>query len=282
MKAILVPTDFSKNAYSALQYATQLFAGETCKFIIMHSFENQLTKLTSRVDIGKTEAVAEELYDTYEAKCEEIKHQIILDTENKQHDYKIIVTSLSLSYAINIFIDKEQVDFVVMGSKGSTSANDILMGSNTLSVIQRIKKAPLLVIPREFNFKPIKNIAFATGFKRAYSINELQALSYLSTLSNANIKVLHIHKKEKLNNTQHANFHQLFELLKDHKPESNWLPNDSDNYDAITSYLNKAQTGLLAMIFYKHNVIVRLFREATVKNIAKYTLIPFLILPTQE
>lgn len=282
MKTILAPTDFSKNAYYALHYASQLFAKEKCNFIILHSFENQVSNLTSRIDIGKTEAVVDELYNTYKAKCEEIKHQIILDAKNEKHTYKPIATSLTLSRAVNKLVTKENADFVVMGSKGSTAAIDIFVGSNTLSMIQKIKKAALLVIPPEMDFKPIKRIAFATGFKKEYSVNELHPLIYLSSTNNADVKVIHAHKKEKMTDTQRANFHQLFKLLKKVSPESNWLPGDTDTYDAITSYLNKEQIDLLAMIYYRYNAIVRLFREATVKDIAKYTLIPFLIIPSQD
>ena len=282
MKTILVPTDFSKNAYCALHYATQLFAKEKCTFIIVHSFENQVTHLTSRIDIAKTEAVVAELYDTIEAKCEVVKNQIILDTENKNYTFNTIATSLSLRSAINKLIVKEAVDFVLMGNKGSTGASDVLVGSNTLAMIKKIKNAPLFLIPQEFDFKPIEKVAFATGFKRPYSKIEMQPLVYLAIQNNAKIKVIHVHKKEKMSDVQRANSHQLFEILKNGKPENNWLPGETDNYDAITSYLNKEQIDVLAMIHYKRNAIARLFREATVKDIAKYTLIPFLILPKRD
>ncbi len=280
MKTILVPTDFSKNAYCALHYATQLFAEDHCRFFIIHSFEDQVSTRTSRIDIGKTEDVVEELYTLYEGKCEEVKHRIILDAKNDHHSYEVIATSIELSRAINRLIVKEEIDFVVIGSKGSTGASNILMGSNTLRIIRKIKKAPLLVIPQEFDFKPVENIAFATGFKRAYGQNDLQPLVYIASLNKSNIKVIHVHTKEKMTEEQRINFHQLFQLLKKGSPETNWLSGEKDVYATITSYLNKEHIDLLAMIYYKHNAIVQLFREATVKDIAKYTRIPFLILPT--
>lgn len=282
MKTILIPTDFSKNAYGALYYATQLFATKKCKFIIVHSFESQVSLLTSRVNVSKTEAVVEDLYTETETKCEEVKHKIILDTNNKHHSHTTIATSLPLSSAINRLIVKKQVDFVVMGSKGSTGAIDILVGSNTLAMLQKIKKAPLLLVPQEFEYKPIEKIAFATGFKRGFDTNEIQPLTYLLSLRKTIVKVIHVHKKEKLNEEERANFHQLFELLKSSEPENNWLPETTHMYNSILSYLNKEQIDLLAMIYYKHSVIVRWFREATVKNIAKHSLVPFLIIPARD
>jgi nucleotide-binding universal stress UspA family protein len=279
MKTILLPTDFSINAYCALFYVSQLLKETPCTFILVNSFENQITNLTSRIDIGKTEALVDELYTTCETKCDEIIDQIVLETKNKKHRYKNIVTSLTLSRAINKIIVKENIDFVIMGSKGSTAASDILMGSNTLSMIQKIKKAPLLIIPQEMDFSPLKRIGFASGFKRTYSKSELDPILFLTSLSKATIKVLHKHKKEALSEEQRKNFHQLFKLLKAGHPENHWLLDDSFNYNAIASYLNKEKIDVLAMINYKHNAIVQLFREATIKNLAKRIHIPFLILP---
>ena len=131
MKTILIPTDFSENAYNALRYAVQLFAAEECQFLLVHSFENQVSNLTSRVDIGKTEALVEELYANSDAQCEAVKDKIEGEFKNEQHQFQSISTSLRLSRAINKLIVKEQVDFVFMGSKGSTGASDVLLGSNT-------------------------------------------------------------------------------------------------------------------------------------------------------
>ncbi len=282
MKTILVPTDFSINAYCALRYTTQLFAETECTFIIVHSFENQVSNLTSRVDIGKTEAVVDELYTTYENKCNLVKEAIIKDSPNQKHTYKTIATSLSLARAINKLIVKEQADLVAMGNKGSTGAVDILLGSNTLAMIRKIKQAALLLVPQDFEFKPIEKIAFATGFKRPYSTNELKALLEIVRKTKAKIKVVYVQKKEKKTDEQRTHSHQLSAILKEVNPENSWLPGTTDTYNAITSYINKEQLDLLAMIYYKHNAIVRLFREATVKDIAKFSLIPFLILPAHN
>lgn len=282
MKIILIPTDFSKNAYDALYYATQLFSSESCQFIIMHSFEDQVSGLTSRIDISKTEAVVDELYAAAEARCEEVKHKLVLDNTSTNHTYKCVVTSLALSRAINKLIVNEAVDFVIMGSKGATGARNILVGSNTLAMLRKIKNAPLLVVPQEIEFKPIEKIALATGFKRSFTGNELQPFLYMASLHRADVKILHVQKSEKMNDTQRANFHQLCTLLQPVKPENNWLPYEDDLYDAITSFLSKDAIDLLAMINYKHTLIARIFREATVKDIAKYTLVPFLVLPPEE
>ena len=36
MKAILLPTDFSKNSMNAIEYAVSLFEDETCEFYVLN------------------------------------------------------------------------------------------------------------------------------------------------------------------------------------------------------------------------------------------------------
>jgi len=279
MKTILVPTDFSKNAYAALHYAVQHLNNIECRFIILHSFEEQVTHLTSRIDIAKTEGVVEELYNSSERKCEEVKHQIIGDSENNKHSFEIIVTSLSLTRAINTIIGKEDVSFVIMSNKGQTAAESIFMGSNTLAAIRKIKKASLLIVPREMEYRDIKKIAFVTGFKRSYSRTEMAPLLFITSQNKSNLRVLHMNEKDKLSNTQRENFHMLFDILKEGRPEAHFLSSGTEKYEAVTTFINDDGIDLLAMVYYKHNFLAGLFREAVVKNLAKNINIPFLVMP---
>ena len=43
MTNILLPTDFSENAWHAFEYALELFKNETCNFYILNSFDEPST-----------------------------------------------------------------------------------------------------------------------------------------------------------------------------------------------------------------------------------------------
>mgnify|MGYP003146577584 CR=1 FL=1 len=282
MKTILAPTDFSLNAYTALAYCVQLLKTESCRFILLHSFENQVTHRTSRIDIAKTESVVDELYNDSEEKCEELKNRIINESSGENHTFDIITTSISLSRAINKLVEKENVDLIVMGSKGRTAAENVFMGSNTLTTLRKNTKAALLIIPKEISFRSIQNIAFVTGFKRKYLQNELKPIKYLASVQQAEVKVVHIHEADEISDLQRENFHALFKVLNDHNPEARWLTLDLDRHQTILNYLKKENMDLLAMVYYKHNFIAELFREAVVKNIAKKLPVPFLVIPAMD
>lgn len=38
MKRILIPTDFSENAWNAISYAMQLFSNQTCEFFLLNTY----------------------------------------------------------------------------------------------------------------------------------------------------------------------------------------------------------------------------------------------------
>lgn len=282
MKHILVPTDFSDNAFSALTYATHLFEDEACTFFILNSFESQVSQLTSRVDIARTKGIVEELYNETDVKCEEVISKIKALHDNPKHTYRVISTSLSLFRAVNTLIEKEGVEFAVIGSKGKTAAEDILMGSNALKMIEKIKGAALLVIPENIEFTPINHIAFATGFKRNLHKNELDPLLSLAHTFNSSVSIVHMQQQDALDATQQLHQKNIIKLLKELNPQSNWLETKDGIDIAIANHIQRGSIDMLAMIFYKHNVFVKLFREATVKNLAKKSTIPFLILPTSE
>ena len=241
MKTILVPTDFSKNAYCALFYAAKLFEKEPSRFIIFNSIEAQVSKLTSAVYIGKSEELINELLKASEAECLAVQHKLVSDLETTKHTFKTICTSLLLTSAINEIIASENIDFVVMGSKGKTATERIFIGSNSFKAIQTIKEVPLLIIPDQLDYKEPKKIGFASGFKRTYSKKQLIPLKEIPKLFNAKTTIIHVNEDEKLNDVQLANLHSLLEISKNEDFDLNWLPEEHSKAETIMEHVYEEQ-----------------------------------------
>ncbi|PQJ76285.1 universal stress protein [Polaribacter glomeratus] len=280
MKTILIPTDFSKNAYCALFYAAKLFEEEPARFIIFNSVEGQVSKLTSAVYTGNSEELINGLLKASEAECLAVQHKLVGDLETTKHTFKIITTSFSLTQAINELITLENVNFVVMGSKGKTDTEKIFIGSNSFRAIKTIKEVPLLIIPDELDFKAPEKIGFASGFKREYSKKQLAPLKEVTKLFNAKTTVVHVNEEEKLNEVQLANLHNLLEISKNEDFELNWLPEARSKAETIMEYVYEEQLDLLAICYYKHSFISNLLRENVVKEIAYHMRTPLLVLPS--
>ena len=279
MKHILVPTDFSENAYKALIYATKLFEKNPCTIHILHSIEAQSSLLTSRVDIGRSEQIMDELYDEADKNCEAVKSRLIADTAGGGHTFDVISTAMSLPRAMNRIGAQRNVDLVVMGTKGKTGAKEVILGSNTVNSLKRIKKIPVLVIPFDTEFEPISLMAFATSFKNRYNPTDLNVLIYLANLHDADVKILHIHEDRLITDAQRQHLDELLVLLEGVRCNVDWIEGETEKTRAIANYIDDKNIDLLAIIYYKHNFIVQLFRESVVKKIGRHPTAPYLVIP---
>ncbi|MBQ4820947.1 universal stress protein [Aquimarina sp. MMG016] len=151
MKRILVPTDFSINAYNALYYATRLFKNEPCKFYILNTFDAETHILTSRIDNHKDSSEYQKSLDNCKEKLTEVMHSIVRDTEDFDHSFETISSSKELLESLKETIKNKDINIIVMGTKGATGAKGFFIGSNTANVIQKIKKCPVLAVPDGFD-----------------------------------------------------------------------------------------------------------------------------------
>ncbi len=150
MKRILVPTDFSNNAYNALYYATRLFKNDACQFYILNTCDVEIPVLTSIIDTTHGD---EQLRKESKEKLTETFHSIVRDTEDFNHFFETISTTKKLPEVIEETVMNKGIDLIVMGTKGATGAKGFFMGSNTSNIIQKIKCCPVLAVPDEFNFE---------------------------------------------------------------------------------------------------------------------------------
>ena len=282
MKNILVPTDFSNNAYNALHYATRLFKNEPCKFYLLHSFEKQVSLSTSRIDIGKSEQITNRLFDESYERLNMLLYSITIDSEGLGHQFETVSSSKALMKEINFLIKGMTIDYVVMGTKGQTGAKEVLFGSTTLMVIKKIKDCPLLVIPVEINFEPIKTLAFITGFRRAYTDFEIRSIHTLAALTGSVVHIAHILEEGKINQEQRENLFQLKEKLKSLANDVYWISKGTTKTESILDFVFNNNINMLAMIYYKHGFLNSLFRESTIKKIGLHPGIPFLMIPASN
>jgi len=279
MKRILVPVDFSNNSYSALFYATRLFQDQVCQFYILNTFEVNTPILTSRLHTNKGELLFQKLSKESKEKLQEVKHRIIRDSEDLQHTFDTISVSKDLLGTINKTIDKKNIDLVVIGTKGATGAKEIFIGSNTVKVIQKIKKCSVLTVPDQYEFKKTIEIAFPSGFKRSFKETEIKPLSNIAALFSSNIRIFHIHEEEKLDSIQQYNYHMLKKYLEDFETSIHWISKPSKKSVLINDFIEKMKINMLVMVNYKHSLIEEFTNEPVIKNIGFHPIVPFLIIP---
>ncbi len=279
MKSILIPTDFSQNSNEALLYAIQTFGHIERRFIILYSYEVEVKALTSRVNVGKTE----KMINILRSKAEEDGASLVkwLDEKLGHHNHTIdfISTSLQLYRAVNKLIEDHDVSLVVMGTKGQTAAENVLVGSTTVRMIERIKDCPLLVVPIHLQSEVSRKMAFATDLEQFVSLTGIDPLLDLARFNHATLDVLHVGAQEALNETQKTNYLVYQDDLKVFKANFHFLKKESNVATTLQNYVDENAIDFLILIYRKHNVIQKLFREPVINHLGKKMSMPHLIVP---
>lgn len=273
MKNILLPTDFSSNAWTAALYAFQLFTNETCTFYFLHS---SLLKASTRGSMSSklTRVMTQNAQDD----LSRLKQKAEDDNTNRNHNIEIILCTYDLQDAIQAVIKRQKIDMVVMGTKGATKAQEIVFGSNTVNSIQRLKNCPLLAIPDEFDFIKPSQLAFPTDYTRNYG-HELEPLKQLADLYKSHIHIVHVNREAAISETQDYNLEQLKQALESYPNTFHWLPDYDKKEHAIKDFIKASEINILVMINYKHSFIENIMNEPVIKRLGSQLQIPFLVIP---
>lgn len=189
MRKILVPTDFSKNADHALQYAINIANHFESEIHLLNVYEvsNNTTGSFSSVEEYIRENAERQLSKTISS----VKNAILRKTILKGRAIKG-----NPIYSICGIANIEKFDLIVMGTQGASGLKEIFLGSKTAGVMKKTT-VPLLVIPNEFKYRPIKEIVFPVDSGIVADSFILTPLLQLVKAYKSKVKVLHL-KTEKV------------------------------------------------------------------------------------
>jgi len=273
-KNILIPTDFSVNATSAMDYALKLYANENCNFYFLHSWSFSESSTRTYITTDYIDQLKEDSITALNA----LKDRVVNTNSNTEHSFEIIHSAERLTDAIDTAIKSFNIDLIIMGTKGATGAKEIFLGSNTVKVIQKNKQCPVLIVPDDFSYKKPKQIAFPTDYKRFYG-EEIIELKRLSELNESTIEILHIIEEEELTELQDYNYTMLKLYLKDLDYSFHSKPNLTNKTLIIQDFIEQQKIDILVMINYKHSFIENIIKEPIIRKIGFQPTIPFLVIP---
>ncbi|MDV7138431.1 universal stress protein [Maribacter sp. TH_r10] len=276
MRKILVPMDFSDNAFNALKYACHVFKYEKSEIFIMHAYADEVyqqDKLTKR---SLLEQVKEETFRKSEENLDKVFKQIKHEYPNPHHKYKLVSAFGSLIDEVNDLVNRENMDIVVMATRGETNDRRLTFGSNTLQVLKYIS-CPVLAIPEGYAYHPPKEVLFPTNYLVPYKRRELKLLCEISGSFRSTIHMLYIDPIKKLSFRQEDNQQFLRESL----PKAKLVfetTQEKDKSIAITKYILHNNIDMLVLVNSRHSFIEDMLVQSTLDKIGLHIKIPFLVM----
>ena len=276
-KKILIPTDFSKNAWNAIEYAAELYKREECDFYLLHAF----TVDYIAADDSMLKQPGQRHYDLAFSKAEKEMAKTLqrLSIRNVYQDhtyFTIIDYNLPLK-AITQAVEIKDIELIVMGMKGETDAKSILYGSNTLDVMEDVRNCPVLVIPCNKTYVEPKEIVFATSYKTHFKKREINHLFEVAKITNAKVSVLHINKAKHLSKKQLNNKKLLEEYLDGIDYSFHWLDNVEVN-EGMRNFIESKQSDMAVFINKKHSLLEKIFTRPMVREVWGNSRVPVLVL----
>ncbi|MEK6152222.1 universal stress protein [Flavobacteriaceae bacterium 3-367] len=282
MQNILVLTDFSNSAYSALFYATQLLRSKDCTFYLLNTFNETTPLRTKRIAKREGRALLAQLGDESQEGLQYCCHRIVLDNDNPRHSFLTISKNSGLVETASRTVAEMDIDLVVMGNKGMTNAKATFWGSNTTKIINGLRSCPILTVPKEMDFVSPKEIAFATDYKHSFCAEQLEPLRFLANLFKSSVRIMHVNEEKKLDKYQESNCDTLCKYLSAIDCTMHWMPYFGSKAEAIGLFVKELDVDMLAMLSYQHGFLEKLLREPVIKRVNFDLEVPFLVVPCQD
>ncbi|MEK6477936.1 universal stress protein [Catalinimonas sp. 4WD22] len=277
IKKILAPTDFSKTANNALKYAVELAKEVDAKLYVLHSYRVPAISDTAYPLGG--------MYPEGMVDIEDVRKEVSAEMDKIKNDY---LSSKTLNFETilqsgfaeeNILetINKENIDLVIMGTRGSNALQELL-GSTTSHIIEHTK-VPLLVIPEGISFGQLKNIVLATDYQHVQKPEDYNMLLNMVNIFHAEVDILHVRKGEtKLSEEELEAGEDLDRILKKTRHTYHYDIEGENVNEGIEKFLEKHGASMLAMIPRKHSFIDKLIHGSRTKHMIFHTQRPLLIL----
>lgn len=269
MNNILVPTDFSPNAYKAMEYAVEVAnaAGATIQLVHTYKVSNKAGMLIS-IEAHIEEDVRKEMDQMLDHFGPKMKQGAYIKTQILRGE--TIQTLAKLA-------EQWPADLIIMGTQGASGLKEIFFGSVTSGVISQTK-VPLLAIPRGFEFDGIHTIVFAIDDQDLGSQDVIAPLTALAKTFDAKIMVFHQEGEEGDQGIDPA-----LESYLEHIDHSFHFELDREDVtESIRDFVEDYGANVLCMIQRKRGFIQSLFHSSVTKREVFHSEVPVLILKELE
>ncbi|MEX6686098.1 universal stress protein [Danxiaibacter flavus] len=276
MKTILVPTDFSDVARNASEYAVQLAnqIGAT-KLIFYNAYQ---VPVVVDAMVAPVELIG---VDEIRKSSEENIQNFIEGLKERTNSGTLVFEAMSefnlLSENIDDICKELNVDLIVMGVTGGGKAKEVLIGSTTISVAKNTN-VPVVIVPAEATYTPIKQIVLACDFKKVVETTPIEPIKLLLDTTKAKLLVLNIdHEQKKFTADTPFESLMLDTLLQGYNPEYYFVDNP-DFTEGINNFVLEKHADIIITIPKKHGLFDSLFRRSHTKMLAFHSHVPLMVI----
>lgn len=274
---VLIPTDFSSNAFNAIEYAFEMFKNTECAFHIYHAYHIVASTMGNPMFPVPDELEYRSARESIRLEMEILKKNIAALSNNDKHqlffefEYGFVVDQLKEK------VEKEKIDLIIMGTRGVTDDMKIAYGRNAIDVMEKVRSCPILAIPSRVQFKSMGEIVYPTDFNGNADFEELKTFRKIAQISNSPIRILHIGNENTLDMKQ-----KEYKILLEKQFETldysfHWIANVSV-LEGLLLFVKERESSMICFMNRKHWFFGNIFSNPLIKSLGVHATVPLLAL----
>ncbi len=265
MNGIFIPSDLSKNADKALEFAIYLSKRLNAPLLAYHSLPVVPAAGAILEEEAKEKAIFQQKINT-----------ALKNAGVENNNTKLIVEySPMLVESIMEHAEKENADLIVMGTHGSSGLQKFFFGSNTSTLISKTD-IPVLAIPENHNVSDLKEFLFCSDLENIEK--ELAELVPLVKELNGSINIVYFDYGKDPEHTLLNNARAVLEAqpYKNIRITTEHASIDNSLNEQIKNYLNNNKPDCLVMFTRERSLWDRLFVGSKTEDMSESLQIPLL------
>ena len=259
MNTVIVPVDFSETSLNAANYAAQLLTGHYgVTMVLYHSYSKA----------SEAESAAESL-EKLKTDLMEIN---IVKMEVLVHEESDFVDGLEKAAR------HRKADLVIMGITGKSAIAQVFFGSNTLKMAER-KVCPVLIVPENAIFSPIKNVMLTSDFKNTLNSTPSAPIKDFLDVFKPQLHIVNVDNEHYISLTENyeAEKQELKQMFADYNPEFYFM-RLFDVDEAINLFAESRNIDLIIAIQKNRSFIGKLLSGSRTKTLTYHSKMPIMIM----
>ncbi len=276
MTRIVVPTDFSKNAKNAYDYASRLsdyLDGQISVVNICHPTTDSIN--------GVNIPLLPELVESHEEKLDNFVHteksNTIEGMATEALIEKEVIIGLAGEELVNIS-KKEDTDLLVMGTTGKSGFLEKVFGSVS-SIVSQKAECPVWLVPPNTQFEGLQNILYASNYQSADEEMVQQIVRFAKTFD-SNVHMVHV-QEEKMRTDDELDKILIEQLFRRKAPALEFnmsILKSNSVWKGLFNYAEEHQIDLIVLVTKHRKFWERLIHKSITKEMVLHAKVPLLIL----
>ncbi len=276
MKNVLIPTDFSETAKNAFLYAQSFLSADTA-LTVFHAYHPQIDPVYPYLGTP-----SEDFFKQKESTVNNWAKRYYSLTDGNILVKTNLDTELMIANPTHAIVEKSKaMDLIIMGATGEATVLEKTFGS-TATFVARNAHCPVLMIPKDYQFKGYKKILYASNIED-FDESMLQNLIDFTWDYDPEISLVHINKnKAEDYEVVSEDYEQFFREKTPYLGVKFVKINSKNIIKGLQQYASENDIDLIVMATKHRDWVAELFHKSMTKRMVLNTKVPLLVMHPED